>query len=632
MKIPLMKIGIMTCLTLGLFNGQAAFAESGITNACSSFGEIQPNKNPSHKQINCLLTNAAIEAEIPPEVVKAVATQENGDWRQFNDAGKPIISGDGGIGLMQLTNKSGYDQKRLGNDIVYNIEAGVEVLSGMYSRNDHDLPKIEGAGRRVIENWYFPVMAYNGTKPVNSPLYQESGKRNVNAYQEEVFAELENQSFLKSTKLAIYPFSTSDFQYDRESTENIIFKKLEYTLTDQTHDSVYWFMPEDKVVTTSNANIRKEISTTVGAVLVPPNTSLIIKGNFDYHESKGNKFVFYPVQTEDGKIKGYVSSAYISNRPSSVVPIKDMNKPVISGATNKSIPFNSTFNPKTGVKAKDDKDGDLSSAIRVDGKVDTKKVGTYNLTYTVADKTGNFAKVTRKITVYDQVKTVISGAGNKTIKLNSSFNPKTNVSAKDNADGNLTSKIKVTGTVNTKKKGTYTLKYTVTDRSKNTATVTRKITIDSTKPVISGAKSKTIAYNSTFNPKSGVSAKDNLDGSLTSKIKVTGTVNTKKKGTYTLKYTITDSSKNTATVTRKITIDSTKPVISGAKSKTIAYNSAFNPKSGVSAKDNLDGSLTSKIKITGTVNTKKKGSYTLTYTVTDKSQNKAEVKRKITVK
>ncbi|MBR8644095.1 hypothetical protein KEH51_03520 [[Brevibacterium] frigoritolerans] len=39
---------------------------------------------------------------------------------------------------------------------------------------------------------------------------------------------------------------------------------------------------------------------------------------------------------------------------------------------------------------------------------------------------------------------MISGAGNKTIKLNSSFNPKANVSAKDNADGNLTSKIKVT--------------------------------------------------------------------------------------------------------------------------------------------------------------------------------------------
>ena len=37
-----------------------------------------------------------------------------------------------------------------------------------------DLPEIKGAGREVIENWYFPVMAYNGIKPVNSPLYQQT--------------------------------------------------------------------------------------------------------------------------------------------------------------------------------------------------------------------------------------------------------------------------------------------------------------------------------------------------------------------------------------------------------------------------------------------------------------------------
>lgn len=77
----------------------------------------------------------------------------------------------------------------------------------------------------------------------------------------------------------------------------------------------------------------------------------------------------------------------------------------------KSIPFNSTFNPKTGVKAKDDKDGDLTNVIRVEGKVDTKKVGTltgtvntkkkgtYTLTYTVTDKSKNQAEVKRKITV-----------------------------------------------------------------------------------------------------------------------------------------------------------------------------------------------------------------------------------------
>jgi Domain of unknown function (DUF5011) len=52
----------------------------------------------------------------------------------------------------------------------------------------------------------------------------------------------------------------------------------------------------------------------------------------------------------------------------------------------------------------------------------------------------------------------------------------------------------------------------------------------------------------------------------------------------------------------------------------------------VAAKDNVNSDLTSLIKVTGTVNSKKKGTSTLTYTVTDKSGNKVAVTRKITVK
>lgn len=234
--------------------------------------------------------------------------------------------------------------------------------------------------------------------------------------------------------------------------------------------------------------------------------------------------------------------------------VKDKTAPIISGATNKSIPLNSTFNSKTGVSAKDNVNGNLTNTIKVTGTINTKKKGSYNLIYIVADKSGNQAKITRKITVIDNIKPTITGATNKTIGLNSSFNPKTSITAKDNVDGNLTSKIKISGTVNTKKKGIYTLKYSVTDSSKNVTTVTRKITIDSTKPVILGAKNKTIKLRSTFNPKTGVTAKDNLDGNLTSKIKVAGKVNIKSKGSYTLTYTVTDKSNNKLEVKRKITV------------------------------------------------------------------------------
>ncbi len=164
MKLRLLTVGLVTCLTFGLSYSEAS-ATSELSTTCD---KVQINQNPTFQQMNCLLTNAAIKADIPPEVVKAVATQENGSWKQFDENGEPIISGDGGIGLMQITNKDNLDQEKLKYDISYNIEEGIKILNSMYDRND--LPKIKGAGREVIENWYFPIMAYNGTKPVNSPL------------------------------------------------------------------------------------------------------------------------------------------------------------------------------------------------------------------------------------------------------------------------------------------------------------------------------------------------------------------------------------------------------------------------------------------------------------------------------
>ena len=45
-------------------------------NGASKCEAVKPYENPTFQQMNCLLTNAAIDADIPPEVVKAVATQE----------------------------------------------------------------------------------------------------------------------------------------------------------------------------------------------------------------------------------------------------------------------------------------------------------------------------------------------------------------------------------------------------------------------------------------------------------------------------------------------------------------------------------------------------------------------------
>lgn len=56
--------------------------------------------------------------------------------------------------------------------------------------------------------------------------------------------------------------------------------------------------------------------------------------------------------------------------------------------------------------------------------------------------------------------------------------------ATDNMDGNLTSQIQTSGSVDTNTPGSYTVTYTVTDAAGNKATLTRAITITETVPVV----------------------------------------------------------------------------------------------------------------------------------------------------
>lgn len=312
MKYSFLKVVFFVLLLTVGINGQAS-ANSDLNSMCAAFGDIQPNENPSYQHINCLLTSAAIEANVPSEVVKAVATQENGDWKQFDDNGHPVISEDGGIGLMQITNKTNYDQDKLKNDIVYNIQVGVQILGEMYERKD--LPKIQDANRQKIENWYFPVMAYNGIKPVNSPIFINTGLPNLSAYQEEVFTKIEKHSFLNDTKLAEFYFTTADFDYDPTSDKNIVFVKKEYVVTEPLHESLNSLkIGEEVVVTEDNVNMRSQPGTLSSPTILAENTKLIITGNplFDQNIYSKNQFVWFPVRTPDGKVEGYIASSYIT--------------------------------------------------------------------------------------------------------------------------------------------------------------------------------------------------------------------------------------------------------------------------------------------------------------------------------
>ncbi|WP_194191255.1 immunoglobulin-like domain-containing protein [Clostridium chrysemydis] len=75
-----------------------------------------------------------------------------------------------------------------------------------------------------------------------------------------------------------------------------------------------------------------------------------------------------------------------------------------------------------------------------------------------------------------------------------------------------------------------------------------------------------------------------------------------------------------------------KPVISGAQSKTIYIGDNFNPLDGVKAVDKEDGDLTSKIQVTGKVDTGKAGYYDIVYKVSDSKGLETTLKITIEVK
>ncbi len=147
----------------------------------------------------------------------------------------------------------------------------------------------------------------------------------------------------------------------------------------------------------------------------------------------------------------------------------------------------------------------------------------------------------------------------------------------DAQDGDLTSSIVKTGTVNTSAVSTTTLTYSVTDSGGLSASTTRLVVVKpkvtppgngggstNTPPVITliGNNPLNIFIGSTFvDP--GATATDAQDGNLTSSIIVSGTVATSTLGTSTLTYSVYDSGGLGATTTREVVVlaTTTPPVV-----------------------------------------------------------------------
>jgi hypothetical protein len=131
----------------------------------------------------------------------------------------------------------------------------------------------------------------------------------------------------------------------------------------------------------------------------------------------------------------------------------------------------------------DNVDGLLTANTTVTSNVDLSTPGTYTVVYTATDAAGNTSTLTLTVTVADTQAPIITLGGPSTIvwsQCDVVFTDPAGTTAFDAVDGNLTSSIVVTGTVNTSCGGSYTRTYTVTDAAGNVATVTRTVIVSAT--------------------------------------------------------------------------------------------------------------------------------------------------------
>lgn len=151
------------------------------------------------------------------------------------------------------------------------------------------------------------------------------------------------------------------------------------------------------------------------------------------------------------------------------ITVKD-NTNVIISAKDQVVQLGKGFLALKGVIAKTKAGSNCNASLKVTGKVNTNKVGTYTLVYSATAKNGKTAKKSVKITVKDMKKPTLLGVKNHTLLTTdtvtgSSINLRNGITAKASNGKDLTNRIQVEGIVEPKKAGTYKVTYTVANDS-----------------------------------------------------------------------------------------------------------------------------------------------------------------------
>ncbi len=170
---------------------------------------------------------------------------------------------------------------------------------------------------------------------------------------------------------------------------------------------------------------------------------------------------------EENNTNSQAATPYVLELPTNLKTLEVKKKATLSLIKNYNDGKKETINSNVNWTTSDE-----SIALINGNQITTKKLGTITLTAVYDGDTKTFT-----IRIVDTTKPKLSGISNKTVNLNSKFSAKSGIKATDNYDGDITKKITIKGTVNTKKIGKYTITYIIQDSSGNKTVQKRIISV-----------------------------------------------------------------------------------------------------------------------------------------------------------